>query len=156
MNLFLLNLILALVWGAVTGSFAPANLLFGFALGFTALWMVRDRFAINDVKRPARIARLAWLFIYELVLSSIKVARDTLSPRMEFRPAIIAIPLDVEEDIGIMLLANLISLTPGTLSVDISQDRTTLYLHAMDVDDPDDLRRDIKQGFERRIMEALG
>ena len=156
MNLFLLNLILALVWGAVTASFAPANLLFGFALGFVALWMVRDRFAINDVKRPARIAQLAWLFIYELIKSSIKVARDTLSPRMDFRPAIIAVPLDVKEDLGIMLLANLISLTPGTLSVDVSADRSTLYIHAMDVDDPDDLRREIKEGFERRIMAAVG
>jgi len=99
--------------------------------------------------------RLIVLFVAELCLSAVRVARDTIDPRMDFRPAIIAVPLDVEQDLEIMLLANMISLTPGTLSVDVSKDRTTLYLHVMNVDDPEDLRREIKDGFERRIKEAL-
>lgn len=155
MNLFLLNLILALVWGAVTASFAPGNLLFGFILGFVSLWIVRHRFEEKTFNRPARLLRLIWLFLEELVLSAMRVARDTLSPRMDFRPAIVAVPLDVKQDVEIMLLANLISLTPGTLSIDVSTDRSTLYIHAMNVDDPAELRREIKEGFERRIKEAL-
>lgn len=155
MNLFLLNLILALVWGAITASFAPGNLVFGFVLGFVSLWLVRHRFDEKNFNRPSQIVRLAALFLSELFMSAVKVARDTLSPRMDFRPAIVAVPLDVEQDVEIMLLANLISLTPGTLSVDVSTDRSTLYIHAMNVDDPAALRRDIKEGFERRIMEAL-
>ncbi len=155
MNLFLLNLILALVWAAVTASFAPGNLAFGFVLGFIALWLVRHRFEARNWNRPARIVQLIWLFLAELFLSAFRVARDTISPRMGFRPAIIAVPLDVDKDVDIMLLANLISLTPGTLSVDVSADRTTLYVHAMNVTDPEALRREIKDGFERRIREAL-
>lgn len=155
MNLFLLNLILALVWGAITASFALANLLFGFALGFVSLWLVRHRFDPHNFTRPQRVLSLAWLFLMELFLSAFRVARDTISPRLGFRPGIIAVPLDVDREIEIMLLANLISLTPGTLSVDVSSDRSTLYVHAMDVDDPEALRREIKDGFERRIMEAL-
>lgn len=155
MNLFLLNLILALVWAAVTASFAPGNLAFGFVLGFIALWLVRHRFEARNWNRPARIVQLIWLFLSELFLSAFRVARDTISPRMGFRPAIIAVPLDVDKDVDIMLLANLISLTPGTLSVDVSADRTTLYVHAMNVTDPEALRREIKDGFERRIREAL-
>ena len=155
MNLFLLNLILALVWGAVTASFAPSNLLFGFVLGFLSLWVVRHQFEKKTFNRPARLLALIWLFLEELVLSAVRVARDTLSPRMDFRPAIVAVPLDVKKDVEIMLLANLISLTPGTLSVDVSTDRSTLYIHAMNVDDPAALRQEIKQGFERRIKEAL-
>lgn len=155
MNLFLLNLILALVWGAITASFEPGNLLFGFALGFFSLWLVRHRFDAHNFNRPVRILRLILLFLAELCLSALRVARDTVSPRMDFRPAIIAVPLDVKHDVEVMLLANLISLTPGTLSVDVSEDCSTLYIHAMNVDDPEELRREIKDGFERRIKEAL-
>jgi len=155
MIVFLLNLILALVWGAVTASFEPGNLLFGFVLGYFSLWLVRHRFDPDDFNRPIPVLRLIVLFVAELCLSAVRVARDTIDPRMDFRPAIIAVPLDVEQDLEIMLLANMISLTPGTLSVDVSKDRTTLYLHVMNVDDPEDLRREIKDGFERRIKEAL-
>jgi len=155
MNLFVLNLVLALVWGAVTGSFAFGNLLFGFILGFFSLWLVRDRVDRRNFFRPVRILRLIWVFLKELGLSSYRVARDTLSPKMTFQPAVIAMPLDLKQDAEIMLLANLISLTPGTLSVDVSSDKSTLYIHAMDVDDPDELCREIKDGFEHLIKDAV-
>lgn len=155
MNLFLANIVLALFWGAVTTSFSPSNLLFGFVLGFMSLWLVRDRFNVSNFRRPWRAFRLAGLFLLELVLSAVRVARDTLSPSMPFRPAIIAMPLEVKDEVEIMLLANLISLTPGTLSLDVSTDRSTLYIHAMDVDDPDELRAEIRDGFERRIIEVM-
>tara|TARA_R110002110_G_scaffold410123_1_gene633162 strand:- start:34570 stop:35040 length:471 start_codon:yes stop_codon:yes gene_type:complete len=155
MNLLTFNIVLALIWGGITSSFSPSNLLFGFVLAFVCLWLVRERFDQHNFYRPFRILRLIALFVYELALSGFRVARDTLSPRMEFRPAIVAFPLELESPVGIMLLANLITLTPGTLSVDVSTDRSTLYIHAMDVDDADALRADIRNGFERRIREAL-
>lgn len=155
MNLLLLNFVLALVWGAVTGSFAPGNLLFGFVLGFFSLWLVRERVDRRNFYRPARIFRLVWEFLKELLLSSYTVALDTLRPQMTFEPAIIAVPLDLKKDSEIMLLANLISLTPGTLSIDVSSDKSTLYIHAMNVDDSDELRLEIKEGFEHLIRDAL-
>jgi len=155
MTLVVVNLILALVWGAVTASFQPWNLLFGFVMGWLSLWLVRDRFSENDFYRPIRILSLVWLFLVELLLSGLKVARDTLLPWRRFEPAIVAIPLTVDREVEITLLANLITLTPGTLSVDVSSDRSTLYVHAMDVEDVEALRRDIKTGFERRILRAL-
>lgn len=155
MSLFLLNLVLALVWGAVTGSFAPGNLAFGFILGFSSLWLVRERVDRRSFYRPARILRLVWVFLRELFLSAYRVARNTLSPKMTFQPAIIALPLDITEDVEIMLLANMISLTPGTLSVDVSSDKSTLYIHAMDVDDPAEICREIKDGFEHLIKDAM-
>ncbi len=66
-----------------------------------------------------------------------------------------AVPLDARTDGQIAVLSNLISLTPGTLSLDVSPDRRTLYVHAMSVSSPDVLRREIKEGFERRVLEAL-
>ena len=131
-----------------SASFDPANLLFGFVLGFISLWLVRDRFNQRNFFRPARALRLVWVFLKELALSGYRVARDTLSPQMDFEPAIIALPLDLKHDVEIMLLANMISLTPGTLSVDVSTDKSTLYIHAMSVDDPEELCREIKEGFE--------
>jgi multicomponent Na+:H+ antiporter subunit E len=71
------------------------------------------------------------------------------------RAAIIAIPLDAESDLEITVLANLITLTPGTLSLDVSQDRKILYIHAMHVRDVDKFRHDIKARFERRVMEVF-
>jgi multicomponent Na+:H+ antiporter subunit E len=73
------------------------------------------------------------------------------------RPGIIAIPLDARTDLEITLLANLITLTPGTLSLDVSADRRVLYIHVMyiDNDDIEAVRRNIKDGFERRVLEGL-
>jgi multicomponent Na+:H+ antiporter subunit E len=95
------------------------------------------------------------LFIYELVLSAWRVAVMVLSPRMDLKPGIIAYPLKVDRDFEITILANLITLTPGTLSVDVSDDRRILYVHAIDASDPEATKRDIAEGFERKIMEAF-
>jgi multicomponent Na+:H+ antiporter subunit E len=74
---------------------------------------------------------------------------------MELKPGIFAYPLTVDRDFEITLLANLITLTPGTLSVDVSADRKTLFVHAIDCSEPEATRRDIATGFERKIMEAF-
>jgi multicomponent Na+:H+ antiporter subunit E len=71
------------------------------------------------------------------------------------RPGVVAIPLDVKTDIQIALLANLVTLTPGSISLDISGDRSVLYLHVMYIEEPEAVRREIKEGFERRILEAF-
>jgi multicomponent Na+:H+ antiporter subunit E len=68
---------------------------------------------------------------------------------------VVAVPLDAESDVEITLLANLVTLTPGSLSLDIAPDRSCLYVHAMFVDDVEQLRRDVKEGFERRVLELL-
>ncbi|WEX07752.1 Na+/H+ antiporter subunit E [Chelativorans sp. AA-79] len=156
MRLYLINILLALVWTAVTGSFAPANIVFGFLLGAGALYLIREQVgSLGYFRRGVKLTALALLFLYELVLSASRVAKLVLSPRMELKPGIFSYPLTVDRDFEITLLANLITLTPGTLSVDVSEDRKTLYVHALDCSDVALLRRDIAQGFERRIMEAF-
>jgi multicomponent Na+:H+ antiporter subunit E len=156
MNLFALNVVLALIWAAITNAFTPLNVLAGFAVGSIALWLLRTEFHTKYFLRGHRVARLALLFLYELVLSALRVARDVLRPGLNFQPGIIAYPLTTEDDVQITLLANLITLTPGTLSVDVSSDKTTLYIHAMHAHDPEGLKRDIRDGFERQIKETLG
>jgi multicomponent Na+:H+ antiporter subunit E len=85
----------------------------------------------------------------------LRVAFDVITPSQYMRPGVVAIPLTAKTDNEITMLANLISLTPGTLSLDVSDDRSVLYIHAMYVDDPDELRHEIKAGFERRVLEVL-
>ena len=80
---------------------------------------------------------------------------DVVTPAQISRPGIIGLALDARTDLEIMLVANLISLTPGTLSIDLSEDRRTLYVHVMFLDSIEDTRREIKQGLERRILEVL-
>ena len=95
------------------------------------------------------------MFLYELIVSSVRVAWDVLTPTQLSNPAIIEVPLDVKSDFEILLVTNLISLTPGTLSLDVTPDRKTLIVHAMFADDPDALVREMKDGMERMVMEAF-
>jgi multicomponent Na+:H+ antiporter subunit E len=71
------------------------------------------------------------------------------------KPGIIALPLDVKTDLEITLLANLITMTPGTLSIDTSEDKKVLYVHAMYLDDPEEYKKDLKSGLERKLLEIL-
>ncbi|TCU19292.1 Na+/H+ antiporter subunit E [Rhizobium sullae] len=153
---FLFNLLLAIAWVAVSGSASLHNLVLGFVLGAIALAIVREPFGSKSyLRRARRVLSLALLFLKELALSAWTVARTVLRPKMEIRPGIFAFPLTVERDLEITLLANLITLTPGTLSVDVSEDRRTLYVHALDCSDPEATKLAIASGFERKIMEAF-
>lgn len=98
---------------------------------------------------------LILLFLRELVLSALKVAWLVVQPEIKIRPAIIAYPLTVTTDAQITLLANMITLTPGTLSVDVSQDRKTLYVHAIDMETREAMVGDIAAGFETAILRVL-
>jgi multicomponent Na+:H+ antiporter subunit E len=109
------------------------------------------------VVRLLRMLSLAALFVYELFVSAFRVALLVLRPdmRSHLKPGIIAFPLTITRDAEITLLANMITLTPGTLSVDVSDDRKVLYVHAISVSDRDALVRDIAGGFEKKIIEAF-
>lgn len=156
MSVYLINIMLALAWAAVTGSFTLLNLLFGFLLGAGVLYLIREQVgSLGYFQRARRVISLALLFVYELVLSAWRVAVLVLTPNMNLKPGIFAYPLKVDRDFEITLLANLITLTPGTLSVDVSEDRSVLYVHAIDCSDPEQTRQDIAEGFERKIMEAF-
>lgn len=155
-SLFLINILLMLAWAAVTGSFAEVNLAFGFLLGFGGLYLIREQVGTSAyTQRVVKGFGLALLFVYELVLSATRVATIVLRPRIKLQPGIIAFPLTVDRDFEITMLANLITLTPGTLSVDVSEDRKTLYVHCIDVPDPQATIDDIKNGFERKILEVF-
>jgi multicomponent Na+:H+ antiporter subunit E len=156
MNLLVLNAALALGWAALMGTFSLASLLIGFVISYAALWVLRPMFGQTTYfERVWRGLRLAALFIYELIVSSLRVVWDVVTPTHLSRPGIIAMPLDATGDGEILLVASLISLTPGTLSLDVSADKKTLYVHAMFIDDPEKLCRQLKDGMERWVIEAV-
>jgi len=154
--MFLLNILLALSWMALTGQFSPVNFLEGFVLGYLMLWLVQRTLGRSTYFSKVRqVLGFVAFFAVELLLANLRVAYSVLVPHKSLRPGVVAVPLDVETDMEITLLVNLITLTPGTLSLDVSADRKVLYVHTLYVDDVDEFRCKIKQGFERRVRELL-
>jgi multicomponent Na+:H+ antiporter subunit E len=145
-------------WVAITGSLTLLNLILGGFVGALALFILRDRVGTPiSLGRLGKIAALSWRFIYELFASAVAVARLVVRPDLNrsLRPVIVAFPLSLTRDAEITLLANLITLTPGTLSVDVSRDRKHLLIHALNCSDPDALVRSIAAGFERQVREVF-
>lgn len=158
MNPMLLVVLLAIGWVAITGGMTLANLALGVAIAGFVLFLLRDKMA--QPLSPARawaVILLALLFVKELLLSAVGVARLVLTPALgkRLRPAIIAYPLQARSDVEITLLANLITLTPGTLTVDVSPDRKRLYIHVLSLESEEKLIASIHDGFERRVMDIF-
>ncbi len=156
MRFFLWNILLAVNWAFLTGHFTLENLISGYVLGFVLLWIMRGAFFDTEYFPKVRKAvGFFFAFVWELLLANVSVARTVLLERQQnIRPAFIGIPLDAESDAEIALFANLITLTPGTLSLDVSDDRRVLYIHTLDVDDVDALRVNLKRTLERRLLEV--
>jgi multicomponent Na+:H+ antiporter subunit E len=156
LNLLVWNAALALIWAAGTGTLTLLNLGFGFLIGYAVLWLLRGVVGPTPYfGRWARAIGFAAYFLRALIVANLRVAYDVITPGHRMRPGVIAIPLEVTTDAEITVLANIISLTPGTLSLDVSRDRRILYLHAMFIHDRAALEREIKEGFERRLLELF-
>ncbi len=157
MSRYILLLLFVGVWLAVSGSVTPANILFGLIVSALALGLIRHQVPKGGRHRlrPVRVLSLLLLFFKELALSAWKVAVMVTRPKLDVQPGIFAYPLRLTTDFEITLLANLITLTPGTLSVDVSEDKTTLYVHAIDCSNIEAAKNDIRNGFEKKIMEAF-
>lgn len=154
--MLLLNILLALAWVALTGQLTPLNFGFGFTVGYLLLWLGRRAVGQTSYfKKVWLVIRFAGYFLWQLVLSNLRVTTEILTPAHTMRPAVVAVPLDITRPAAVTLLANLITLTPGTLSLDVSPSGETLYVHAMHVRDAASFQREIKHGFERYIKEIF-
>ncbi len=158
--MFLWNIFLALVWAAMNGSFTSQNLIAGFLLGYAVLWLLATRGFITTTRYMRRV-RVTVLFLgfffQELVISNLKLARTIFSRKLDLRPAIVAIPLDAETDEEISILANLLTITPGSLTIDISDHKKYIYVHVLYAHDAgrDQTIQEIKEGLEKRVLEVL-
>ena len=152
---FLLNVLLAIAWAALLGAFTGVNLIAGFIFGYITIWLMQYIMgATTYFGKVRQIFNITTLFIWELILANFRVAYSVIAPNT-MKPAIVAIPLDIKSEVEITLLANMITLTPGTLSLDVSDDHKILYVHSMHVNDIEAFRKEIKDGFERVVQEVF-
>lgn len=157
MSGLLWNLLLAGAWTAITGELTAANLLLGILIG--AVILAATRRAIGVPHYPTKLRQVLALmlfFIWELLLANFRVVRDVLSIHTEIHPAVVALPLEPASDAEITMLAGLITLTPGSTSIDVSPDRRTMYVHIVNLEgaDTEQAVRELKDGFERRLLEV--
>jgi len=146
-------LLLALAWAALQGEITLGNLVTGYLLGYAILALLAKGRVLPSklTARTMHAAGLAMFFVRELVVANVKVAIDVVRPHTAIRPAVIGVPLDVTSDHEILLLSMLINITPGSVTIDLSEDRRTLYVHVMHMTSVEASRNEIKAGFERRV-----
>ena len=147
------SILLALAWAALQGDITLPNLVVGYGVGYVILVLLAKGGVMRSTlaSRTGHAVGLAGFFVRELLVANVRVAADVLRPRTNIQPAVIAIPLDVTSDGEILLLSMLINITPGSVTIDLSADRRTLYVHVMHMTSAEASRREIKDGFERRV-----
>lgn len=151
-----MNLLLSFIWVALTGSMYYTNFVFGFLLGFFVLWIMNR----NDIDqryfyRVPKILSFVLYFLYQMVRANLQVAYDVMTPKYFMKPGVVRYPLNARTEFEINLLSTMISLTPGTLILDISEDKQTMYIHVMYLEDAETFVRETKTGLERRLLEIL-
>ena len=155
--MLLANLLLALTWTALQGSLSLGNLLIGYGLGYLVLQLL-SRGGGLPVRYMGKVGTFIGLFAYftyELVLANIRLTVDVVSPRNRMRPGVIRLPLDVTSDGEILLLSAMINLPPGSVALDVTDDRRTMYVHVLHMETPEKSREEIKTGFERRVLQLF-
>lgn len=156
MTPWLINIALALGWASLWGELSAFHLGVGFVLGYLILGMHKRFVGESTYYYKVRHAIvLFFVFVYALVVSSLTVAAFVLIPTRVPKPAIVAVPLDAKTDFEITILGNIISLTPGTLTLDVAPDKSTLYVHCMDAPEPGEVAANIKRQLERPLLELM-
>lgn len=156
MKMFVANVFLALVWSLMNERFTLPDLTIGFIFGYILLWFLQPLIGRSVYfLKVFQILRFLSFFIKELLLANLRVAWHVITPSSFFKPGIVAVPLEEMSDLEATLLANILTLTPGSFSVDLSSDRKALYVHLMDVDDLEKVKREIKEQYEKQLLEVL-
>lgn len=151
----LLNFFLAALWMFFESTVTLSTFIVGYLLGLLIIFVMRRFF--NTRFYLYRVFAVIWLtilFLKELVLSNLAVLRIVLKPKLDIKPGIFAFETELESEWEVTLLSSLITLTPGTLVVDVSDDNKVLYIHSMDIEDVDEAAESIKLSFEKAISEV--
>jgi multicomponent K+:H+ antiporter subunit E len=147
---------LAIAWMILQERFTLADFVIGYLLGAVVAYLCRNFWAERIlVKQPLGTLRLAAAFAREIVIANLQVAAIVLRPRVRVQPVFIVLPLVLRDDFKITALANMITLTPGTLTVDVAEDRSALYVHCLSAADADAVRQQIKDVFEKPLKKVI-
>lgn len=151
----LLNIFIAFLWMFLQEEWSALAFIGGYIVGFIVLLMIR-RFLPTSFygKRFVAIIKLFFVFIAELMSSSLLVARQILSPKIKVTPGIFRLETELEGELEVTLLALLLSLTPGSVVVEVSHDSKAFFIHAMDIPESSDSVIKSKKVFEKAIKEV--
>lgn len=153
---FLLNIMLTLIWIALTGSFTYINLITGFIINFFVLWVIsRDSPDKRYFTTAFKVVGFFFYFLYEMLKANWQVAYEVMTSNLHMKPGVVKMELEAKTDLEITLLANLISLTPGTLVIDVSDDRKVMYIHGMYLEDRAKFIDSIKNGLEKPLLTIM-
>lgn len=153
----LLTLTLAVVWTLLQNDVSAGMVVFGIILGIiipriTAIWW-------PDTPKGFRLGKMitySGIVLWDIIVANLQVAWIVLTvPNAKLKPAWIAVPLDLKQPEAITVLAGTITLTPGTVSADLSEEGHSLLVHVLHTDDPDGVRDEIKSRYERRLLEIF-
>lgn len=152
----ILSSLLLVLWLLLVNSVSPGQLLLGLVLAWM-IPMITSRFwdAQARVRRPMVLVRLAGAVLKDILVANIAVAALVVGPARRIRPGFVVMPVRLRGDTGLSLLANTVTLTPGTLSAFLSADRTELVIHALQADDPDAIIANIRERYEQPLLDAL-
>ncbi len=153
---FLMNLLLTFIWVALTGSMYYSNFLFGFLIGFLILWLMnRNETDQRYFSRVPKTIGFLFFMFYEMLKANIQVAYDVITPKYFFKPGIVRFDMRAKTDLEINLLSTIISITPGTLILNISDDKKSLYIHVMYLNDKDKFIAQVRNRLEKKLLEVL-
>lgn len=152
----LLNILLATIWCFLVEDFRAPTFVAGYVIGAGVLFVLRRMMGeVIFFRKIDVFLRLLAVFLFEMFVANVQVAWWILRPRLRVQPAMIRLPIELKSDVAITTLAGMISLTPGTISVDVAPDRKSLEVHCLNVTDIEATKRSIKKMFEEplRILE---
>lgn len=150
----LIHTSLVLLWCVLTGSVSFGNMLLGYIFGIVGLYIMRPFLPGGFYLIPfLKVIRLLFIFIVELLKANISVLKIVMARKIDIQPAFFVYPTELRKDWEISLLSLLITLTPGTVVVAVSDDKSKLYIHAIDFSDIDSEIEGIRTSFENAIKE---
>lgn len=152
----LLSAILLVIWLLLVNELSVGHLLLGAMLGW-AVPLYTARFWPEQVRvrRPLLLLRFTAVVLYDILVANVAVARLILGQQERLQPAFVVMPLELRSEVAISVLANTISLTPGTVSAYLSADRRCLIIHSLHTTAPDELLATIRERYEAPLREIL-
>jgi multicomponent K+:H+ antiporter subunit E len=152
-----LSLLLFVVWLLLVAEVSAAHVLLALFLAWGIPMLCRPFLKdLPPVRHAVAALRLVALVTYDIVVANIVVARLILGPTARLKPVFVQVPLTLTQPMSISLLASIITMTPGTVSSDLSQDNKVLIVHSLDCSDPEALVADIQQRYEKPLLEIFG
>lgn len=153
--------VLAATWLSLNGTLSAGHVVLAVLLGagipfaMQSFWPASRRRFTHPVRSAIGAVAFAALLAWDVVVANLQVARAVLRPLHRLRPGFAIVPVDLDDPRAIAIFAHAITLTPGTVSVDLSPDRRELLIHALDLPDPEGTVRDLKARYERRLQEIF-